>query len=78
VQVDLSKPLLSKFRFHRRVWRIQYEGIKFICFHCAKVGDREELCPIKASDMSQATLQLAQNNHHDPTKITPLHRPEYG
>jgi len=27
VQVDLSKPLLSKFRLNGRVWRIQYEGL---------------------------------------------------
>ena len=52
VQVDLSKPLLSKFHFHGRVWTIQYEGIKFICLHCGKVGHREELCPTKASDVS--------------------------
>jgi len=38
VDVDLTKPLLSMFRLNGRIWRIQYEGLKLICFHCGKQG----------------------------------------
>ncbi|CAN1181686.1 hypothetical protein LINPERHAP2_LOCUS35546 [Linum perenne] len=34
VEVDLSKPLLSKYHLRRRVRRIEYEGLHTICFAC--------------------------------------------
>ncbi|CAN1128424.1 hypothetical protein LINPERHAP2_LOCUS4620 [Linum perenne] len=34
VEVDLCKPLLSKYRLRRRVRRIEYEGLHTICFNC--------------------------------------------
>ncbi|CAN1193094.1 hypothetical protein LINPERPRIM_LOCUS28163 [Linum perenne] len=33
VEVDLSKPLLSKYRLRRRVRRIEYEGLHTICLN---------------------------------------------
>jgi len=47
VQVDLSKPLLSKFRLNGRIWKIQYKGLKFICFRRGKIGHSEDSCPSK-------------------------------
>jgi len=47
VDVDLTKPLLSKFRLNGRVWRIQYEGLKMICFNCGTQGHKEDACPLK-------------------------------
>ncbi|KAL8150574.1 hypothetical protein V2J09_020382 [Rumex salicifolius] len=38
VEVDTEKPLLSKFKMIGRIWRIQYEGFKMICFNCGKLG----------------------------------------
>lgn len=32
IEVDLTKPLLSKFKLNKRAWIIQYEGLKMICF----------------------------------------------
>ena len=46
VEVDLTKPLLSKFRLNGRVWGIQYEGLKMICFKCGKQGHKEDNCGI--------------------------------
>ena len=46
VEIDLRKPLLSKFRMNRRIWKIQYEGLKIICFKCEKYGVREEKCDL--------------------------------
>ncbi|CAN1193024.1 hypothetical protein LINPERHAP2_LOCUS41831 [Linum perenne] len=36
VEVDLQQPLISKYRLHRRVRRIEYEGLHEIYFHCGK------------------------------------------
>ncbi|CAN1177210.1 hypothetical protein LINPERHAP2_LOCUS32967 [Linum perenne] len=44
VEVDLSKPLLSKYRLRRRVRRIEYEGLHVICFNCGCYGHKDEAC----------------------------------
>jgi len=53
VDVDLTKPLLSKFRLNGRVWRIQYEGLKLICFHCGKYGHKDDVCPLSSTVQSE-------------------------
>lgn len=45
IEVNLSKPLLSKFRLNGRVWRIQYEGLRQICFKCGHLGHKDTECP---------------------------------
>jgi len=54
VEVDLSKPLLSKFHLHGKILRIEYEGLKFISFNCGKVGHKDESCPSKDANNTQA------------------------
>lgn len=44
VEIALRKPLLSKFRLKGRTWRIQYEGLRMVCFKCGKLGHNEEAC----------------------------------
>ncbi|XP_074265329.1 uncharacterized protein LOC141587760 [Silene latifolia] len=44
VEVDISKPLLSKFRLKGKVYYIQYEGLKMICFNCGRLGHSAEEC----------------------------------
>jgi len=46
VEVDLTKPLLSKFRLNGKVWGIQYEGLKMICFQCGRQGHKEDACEL--------------------------------
>lgn len=46
-EVDLKKPLLSKFRLNGRISKIQYEGLRMICFCCGKHGQREENYPLR-------------------------------
>ncbi|KAJ4823443.1 hypothetical protein Tsubulata_023132 [Turnera subulata] len=44
VEVDLTKPLLSKFRMHRKVWKIVYEGLTNVCFMCGRYGHNLNNC----------------------------------
>ncbi|KAG5219090.1 receptor protein [Salix suchowensis] len=45
VEVDLTKPLLAKFKLRRRIRRIMYEGLHLVCFKCGQYGHKQELCP---------------------------------
>ena len=38
MEVDLTKPVLWKFRLNGRIWRIQYKGLHMICFNGKKQG----------------------------------------
>lgn len=44
IEVNITKPLLSKFKLRRRVRCIEYEGIHLICFKCGVYGHRAEQC----------------------------------
>ncbi|CAN1163528.1 hypothetical protein LINPERHAP2_LOCUS25075 [Linum perenne] len=48
VEIDLHKPLISKYRLHRRVRRIEYEGLHEICFLCGRYGHGKQACPLNA------------------------------
>ncbi|CAN1125300.1 hypothetical protein LINPERPRIM_LOCUS31606 [Linum perenne] len=52
VEVDLSKPLLSKYRLRRRVRRIEYEGLHTICYSCGCFGHVHDTCQKKDVDES--------------------------
>lgn len=46
VEVDITKPLLSKFQLNGRVLGIQYEGLRQICFKCGTLGHKDDKCPV--------------------------------
>ena len=69
IEVDLTKPLLSKFRLNGRVWGIQYEGLKMICFQCGRQGHKEEACTLNKDN------PMAEEPHHTiqhPAKESPV------
>ncbi|CAN1135614.1 hypothetical protein LINPERHAP2_LOCUS8956 [Linum perenne] len=44
IEVDLHKPLVSKYRLNRRVRRVEYEGLHEICFQCGRYGHDKSSC----------------------------------
>lgn len=46
VEVDLSKPLLSRYNLEDKVRTIEYEGIHMVCFECGYFGHRMEDCEV--------------------------------
>ncbi|CAN1294981.1 hypothetical protein LINPERPRIM_LOCUS22675 [Linum perenne] len=54
VEVDLSKPLLSKYRLRRRIRRIEYEGLHMICYACGCYGHGQGECQSNIEDVDKA------------------------
>ncbi|KAJ4829334.1 hypothetical protein Tsubulata_015566, partial [Turnera subulata] len=44
VEVDLTKPLVSKFCLKRRIWRVVYKGLSIVCFMCGRYGHTLDNC----------------------------------
>lgn len=51
VEVDLNKPLLSKFRFWRKIRRLEYEGLHLICFNCGCYDHHKDSCSALAKEV---------------------------
>lgn len=71
VEIDLSKPLLSKFWLKGRIWQIQYEGLRMICYHCGKIGHKEENC-VKEGNNPELLRQGDPCHVHE---VSPPHHP---
>ncbi|CAN1156360.1 hypothetical protein LINPERHAP2_LOCUS20905 [Linum perenne] len=73
VEVDLSKPLLSKYRLRRRVQHIEYEGLHTICFSCGCYEHTLDHCTTKenaetavAPDVMVANPTFQNRSMDDP------------
>ncbi|CAN0904379.1 hypothetical protein LINGRAHAP2_LOCUS23067 [Linum grandiflorum] len=44
VEVDLTKPLLSKYTIEGKTYLISYEGLNDLCTTCDKYGNSARLC----------------------------------
>ncbi|CAN1148093.1 hypothetical protein LINPERHAP2_LOCUS16254 [Linum perenne] len=62
VEVDISKPLLSKYRMRRRVRRIEYEGLHTVCFNCGCYGHQLEACPLSKAPEVEVAAEVAFDN----------------
>ncbi|XP_019189026.1 PREDICTED: uncharacterized protein LOC109183401 [Ipomoea nil] len=45
VEVDITKPLISKFNYKGRTRSVEYEGIHMVCFACGIYGHDPDACP---------------------------------
>ncbi|CAN1165448.1 hypothetical protein LINPERHAP2_LOCUS26157 [Linum perenne] len=62
VEVDLSKPLLSKYRLRCRVRRIEYEGLHTICFSCGCYGHQQDECHAGNEAEDKAGVEVSFEN----------------
>lgn len=58
VEIDLIKPLLSKFWLKGKVWRVQYEGLRIVCFKCGKLGHTKEECTTQGLITADAQMGI--------------------
>ena len=54
IEVNLQKRFLSKFKLMGRIYKIEYEGVHFICFQCSKYSHKKEECPKMLKEMNEA------------------------
>lgn len=59
VEVDLRKALVAKFNMNEQVYKVEYEGLNMICFHCGRFGHRKESCPLSTLPKG---VEAAQGN----------------
>lgn len=59
VEVDLAKPLLSKYKMRRQIRRIEYEGLHLFCFECRMYEHMQDSCPSQKDD--QKTNEVGNN-----------------
>ncbi|XP_038687586.1 uncharacterized protein LOC119986972 [Tripterygium wilfordii] len=79
VEVDLTKPLLAKFKLRRRVRRIEYEGIHLVCFKCGCYGHRQDTCLLATGPEVEAHDQRPDkedDNVHPVRKAVVIVNPE--
>ena len=70
MEVDLTnKPLLSKFRLTGRIWCVQYEDLRMVCFKCGTQGHKEDACPLdQATDKDGINMDNAGSCNGKMTK----------
>lgn len=77
IEVDLTKPLLSKFRLNGRVWKIQYEGLRQICFKCGHLGHKEDNCVVYGKEQGeQEVIQEEVVNGKEKANQVGTHKEE--
>ncbi|XP_050205722.1 uncharacterized protein LOC126655541 [Mercurialis annua] len=72
INLDLSKPLISRILIDGRVQKIEYEGLPIICFDCGRYGHRENNCPFNnktEGDTTQAKSPIP-NTVQSPATTT--------
>ncbi|KAF7827992.1 LINE-type retrotransposon LIb DNA [Senna tora] len=84
VELDLSKPLLSKYCVHGRQRRIEYEGLHLICFECGVYGHDLENCKIRKERKEKEKKEKEQKGEQGSTETnreeeeTTNNEPKYG
>lgn len=72
VEVDITKPLISKFVLRRKIRRIKYEGLHLICFNCGVYGHTIDQC--KKGEEENEPVEIADNNNNQGDEINKIFR----
>lgn len=68
VEIDITKPLLSKYTLGEMKWSIEYEGIHLVYFNCGIYGHKQEQCDAgrelneRDEGMQEPEPMAAENN----------------
>ncbi|XP_031120209.1 uncharacterized protein LOC116023354 [Ipomoea triloba] len=54
IEIDITKPLISRFTLEEKVWQVAYEGMHLVCFSCGLYGHRKEACPLLRQNATDA------------------------
>lgn len=76
IEMDLSKPLLSKFWLKGRIWKIQYEGLRLICFNCGKIRHMAENCTLHHEPNPPDEIRGDGQPHRGDAKENDTAKPE--
>ncbi|XP_019195851.1 PREDICTED: uncharacterized protein LOC109189694 [Ipomoea nil] len=73
VEVDMRKPLISKFTYEGKVRTVAYEGMHLVCFSCGLYGHAKDGCPLlrrptEESEGAGAGEGINQEAKKDPPK----------
>lgn len=60
VEIDLTKPLISKYKLDGKKYYIEYESIHMICFECGKYGHSSKNCPMNTIIADPSTEENVQ------------------
>ncbi|XP_019160886.1 PREDICTED: uncharacterized protein LOC109157434 [Ipomoea nil] len=69
VELDISKPLLSKFTLQEEVWPVEYEGLHLVCFNCGLYGHRQNQCG-KNNDQGSQEAPVTNINQEQGDRIS--------
>lgn len=62
VELDITKPMISKFRIQKRTYRVEYERLHLICFNCGCYGHGSGNCTFTNSDPTSSSIASTKNN----------------
>ncbi|KAI9128706.1 hypothetical protein K1719_000189 [Acacia pycnantha] len=68
VNIDLTKPLISKIQVDGEVSFVEYEGLPSICFNCGRYGHLQDLCPEKMATLDGKTSETVSVPEPQPVK----------
>lgn len=67
IQVNLSKPLVSKIRVSNKLHRIEYESLPSIYFQCGRFSHMKYRCPLKIIDGNKDNKEGSHFSGNTPT-----------
>ncbi|XP_019170456.1 PREDICTED: uncharacterized protein LOC109166027 [Ipomoea nil] len=78
VEIDMRKPLISKFTYERKVRHVAYKGVHLVYFSCGFYGHAKEVCPrLRRSevDLEQAVKGEDAHDHNDQNPANAVQAP---